>query len=64
MIDILLTPHWRNVAAVNPRLKVQEDLSNTRVNRFKGFTLRSIEERTKRRDSGRYPVNILTKETL
>jgi len=62
MISILLEPHWRTVAAVNPGHKVQSDITKTRVQRFAGYTLRPIEERTERRDSGRYPMNVLPGE--
>lgn len=58
MIDIIITPHWRETAVVNPGHKNPEDIKQTRVQRFTGFTLQSKSERIARRDSGRYPTNV------
>lgn len=62
VIEILLEPHWRYHNVINPGHKVQEDITKTRVQRFRGYTLRPIEERRERAAAGRYPMNVLPGE--
>jgi hypothetical protein len=64
VIELILEPHWRSIAAVNPGHKIQEDITKTRVQRFKGYSMRPLLERIDRRNSGRYPLNVVVEEHL